>query len=1085
MPNPPRPLESNPNIRLAVGARVPNDAIGIAYYEIPALTSQTAVQLTDYSYRIDGNVEEENYGLKLYWADVLGSDRGKLTSPEGSTFLRPDILVTKIFHPDTDEPMFFRYTARRYLYDPGAQVDSHGWYRTQKVRVLRGEIPVTDGWLAKIRPTTKPGVYLLDIYFTGVPEPGLKVNYMGCNADGSLRREQRETINPAPIYQMTDKSEVDQADEDAEIYAVELSDDGLSFVVYVPTPKNEQTIPRGERIIRWRYTLQGKTTPWISAGIDSVIDESELLHGYYARLNDEYVRILSYDVLSEFGWTKSQFQNAVLTVEEWNGSSWDVLGSDLIVEAKTVNAITGEASSSRAKAGRLYPPGTAWGTPLPDGITMGDPISPEDLNPDTVLLYVRKNPPIMLDPNPNQNTIRVKETVCKLKIRTEGEMIDPPPLVITHNAASKDEGARITASGNADYINKGALDDIIDGIDSTVYDSEVSSTTRHRQILFFTFTDGQQPSRAPVTYEITFDQTRPIDRVEVELGQEGILEEVALVSSTGSVTTVMTESNASNYMQAVKRPGGLVGRLYSRKLDPPVSAAKMRFRVRPEIKLVQRSVTYVVLKLLFVKIKIKTGEKKTYRGALEVNSAGAYWTEVQTFDAGRWGKEATYSISSGHGNVPIKEIIKRCGLEPPEDAELDTTEITITPISQPPGASLGISTRTRWEPFTYWQKVPLSQIEDKYLFAPSSDYEMIVETAGRWATMLGSSDRIYPKLPYPASSRRPWFPRVHAGHISQVKASDGTLVDYAVPEFSLQPFDPVAGFPYRQVEGEVPEYIDSHHVRLSRTPLHVTYEQGTGAPTNITLKRGNQVLTIRDWNMFTGEIEVEEALSFDDDLEATYLYAESDLVYTGYYDEETGRFYRLDLNPSPGHFYDDPNGESNLPTSTLADKSVYLYILPIISNAQAEALRPLLLASGRTPEEILSAEYRQNDYRHLVRHWIAPRDASLIQVEEAIRAKYPGAQILGRYEVKYPYDPSRVQLIDTRRRGGGVVPFPGADRESLWDLSSMDGKPYPGQGVIVLEVPETVSESQRAALRDELLKFVAFGVYPVIRPRES
>lgn len=1082
MPNPPRPLESNPNIRLAVGARVPNDAVGIAYYEVPALTSQTAVQLTDYSYRIAENVEEENHGLKIYWADVTGDDRGKLTSPEGSTFLRPDILVTKIFHPDTDEPMFFRYTTRRYLYDPGAQPDQDGWYRTQKVRLLDGETPVNEGWLAKIKPTATAGVFELQIYFVGVPTSGLRVNYMGCNAAGNLRREQRETVNPVPIYQVDDKEAVDQADEDAEIYAIEPSDDGLTYTVYVPTPGGS-TVLRGQRRIRWRYTLGSETTPWISAGLDPVIDQSELF-GFYTRLDDEYVRVLSWDVLSEFGWTLSQYNSATLEVQEWNGSAWGSLGADIVVEARVTSATSGQASAQRAKAGRLYPPGGEWGIPLPGDVVMDDPIDPIELSPDTVFLCARMVPSIQLDPNPNVNTLRVKEAVCKVKIRTEGEMVSPPPLQILHNAALLDEGASITASGNQDYINKGQLNDIIDGVDSTVYDSETSGTTAHRQILFFTFTDGQTPSQAPVTYTINFSQARPIERVEVELGQEGILEEVALHNG-GSKTVVITGAQASSYLKTVKRPGGLYTRVYRRALSSPQTADRMSFRVRPEVRLTKTVPIYITINLLLVKIKIKVGEKKTYRGSLEVNSAAAYWTETQEFEPDRWAKEATYSISSGHGAVPILEIIKRCGLEPPEGAEVGTTEVTITPVSQPAVSSLGFSARPQWVPYPYWQKAPLSQLQNRYLFAPSSDYEMIEETAGRWATMLGSSDRIYPKLPYPASSRRPWFPQVHAGHISQARSTSGALVVYAIPEFGLQPFDEEYGFPYRQVEGETPEYIDSHHVRLARTPLYVTYDQGVGTPTNLTLTRGGQTLTVLDWNAFTGELEVQESLSFDDDLEATYYYAESDLVYTGYYDEDTARFYRLDLNPSPGHFYDDPSDGIRRPSSELVGKSVYLYILPVTLDRQAEALRPLLLASGRTPEEIFSAESRENDFQYLVRHWIVPRNTSLAQVEAEIAAKHPDAQIIGRYDVTYPYDPGRVQLIDIRRRGGGLEPFEGADEASLWDLSSMDGKPYPGQGVIVIEVPEGTTEEQQAALREELLKFVALGVYPVITARES
>ena len=92
-------------------------------------------------------------------------------------------------------------------------------------------------------------------------------------------------------------------------------------------------------------------------------------------------------------------------------------------------------------------------------------------------------------------------------------------------------------------------------------------------------------------------------------------------------------------------------------------------------------------------------------------------------------------------------------------------------------------------------------------------------------------------------------------------------------------------------------------------------------------------------------------------------------------------------------------------------------------------------------------------------------------------------------------DTDDVEIVDTRTRGGGLnkegikhledVDDLQPEAQFFWDRSYFDGKAIPGNGVIVVDVPKRVLESNGGVLtedevRSKIQKHMALGVYAII-----
>lgn len=342
-----------------------------------------------------------------------------------------------------------------------------------------------------------------------------------------------------------------------------------------------------------------------------------------------------------------------------------------------------------------------------------------------------------------------------------------------------------------------------------------------------------------------------------------------------------------------------------------------------------------------------------------------------------------------------------------------------------------------------------------------------IQASPRYSVRLRTRPFIRVSVPH-RTATEPWWPEITNGRIVHTPTVNGSNVRviYEVPEYWQQPFvqDTSLGIGYDDgvlaARGEEAIILGRRTVAAQRRPLHVVVEQGLTSPDFGMPKRdGNgtpclrvyrsgspQDLPIADWHAPSGEITLAQDIDFTDDIRVDYLYRPQGFVYKGYRADAT-TFYRLDLNPLPGHTYHDPS-VGNVPqeSSALLRKAVYLYLLPT-----------------RIGDTSYPPPY--------VRHWIASRDRPEQDVINDIKASVTDSNqrayilLLAVILVRMPYAPWHVRLIDTRRRGGGLLSsldasklsasarYQDAEIDQFWDIGRWDGPPYPDHGVFVLRVP--------------------------------
>lgn len=226
-------------------------------------------------------------------------------------------------------------------------------------------------------------------------------------------------------------------------------------------------------------------------------------------------------------------------------------------------------------------------------------------------------------------------------------------------------------------------------------------------------------------------------------------------------------------------------------------------------------------------------------------------------------------------------------------------------------------------------------------------------------------------------------------------------------------------------------------------------------------------LTYSDVNKNTGEIFLEERISFKDNIYVTYLTKEDTYEYKGYYNEEHNKFIQLDLNPTSGHQFSYINNEKieTLEGRELLDKEIYIYLLP----------------------------YRSVYYKKVVTNPISVRH--VFHKEEWMRVKeaHPEAVLLAQIQVRENTNKENIVMMDARRLGGGLKETI-TDKEvkerigytsAFWDIGNFDGLAYYKNGVLVVEVPEKVLRSKGGSFTEDeirgiLNKYMAYGVHPII-----
>lgn len=360
-------------------------------------------------------------------------------------------------------------------------------------------------------------------------------------------------------------------------------------------------------------------------------------------------------------------------------------------------------------------------------------------------------------------------------------------------------------------------------------------------------------------------------------------------------------------------------------------------------------------------------------------------------------------------------------------------------------------------------------VPTRHLVVDTWAYQVAVSP--RYAVRLRAQPHIKARMPFQTPDE-PWWPQVTNGRlvVHRVEGGHKYQIVYELPEFWGQPFvtDTALGIEaddaLLRVRGEPALIHGRRRLMTRRYPLHVVVDtdpasSNFGKPRNLTVRRGQETIPVADWHAPTGEIILEWDVDFTDELTVDYDYVATTVTYKGFYDGT--RYYALDLNPLPGHTYDDQDGFSHATRELLGIggdgkvKAVYLYALPA---SVTDIAGP---SSSITNGSVL-------------RHWVAPLEQPEDDVFAQIQARHStqgGSYILliAKFVVRMPYSPRHIQLIDTRRRGGGLrddldpkslqSAYPTAELDQFTDIARWDGPPHPEHGVFVVRLPAPLAQA--------------------------
>lgn len=233
----------------------------------------------------------------------------------------------------------------------------------------------------------------------------------------------------------------------------------------------------------------------------------------------------------------------------------------------------------------------------------------------------------------------------------------------------------------------------------------------------------------------------------------------------------------------------------------------------------------------------------------------------------------------------------------------------------------------------------------------------------------------------------------------------------------------------------------------------------------------DEELDYKDVSTITGEIILNKEISFKDEIYVSYLYKENFYEYKGYYDDKNQVFMSLDLNPTAGHTYVQPeiiDGEVRYtvqPTEKLLGKEIYVYILPSTS---------IYNTNMRTEKNCIRHAFSEEEWH---------------KVKQAT----PEALMLARIQIRENTIIENTIVVDARSRGGGLkesikeetIETKMGYTSNFWDIGSFNGMPYYRNGVDVIKIPSKVLKINGGRfteddINDIVYKYIAYGNMPII-----
>lgn len=326
---------------------------------------------------------------------------------------------------------------------------------------------------------------------------------------------------------------------------------------------------------------------------------------------------------------------------------------------------------------------------------------------------------------------------------------------------------------------------------------------------------------------------------------------------------------------------------------------------------------------------------------------------------------------------------------------------------------------------------------------------------------------------------------------------------YSIPEFRFEDF---SGDEKRigTMSNGVADKIDSHTVKTEIPNLHIktktldldkrhgfvktdfditdgSYE--ITVPENVKLYDDDGTeYTVINWNKEDGILKTLEYIS-DDILNIDYEFLANQYIYQGYFDEN-GDFIHLDLNPRKGHTYIEKDiftGDLiERPSSNLYDETIYIYIIPenVLGNDDR------VVADSRSQFTLfhtIGEELVVNKNRPLPPYIRSHIQNGHFSLDEVL--------LLAKIYINPISNPELIDMTDTRTRGGGIKEeFVEEMREinpmvdGYFDIGQFDGKIYPNNGVVVVDIPEEVLDDlSKEEVEEKINKHFPLGGLPIIR----
>lgn len=341
-----------------------------------------------------------------------------------------------------------------------------------------------------------------------------------------------------------------------------------------------------------------------------------------------------------------------------------------------------------------------------------------------------------------------------------------------------------------------------------------------------------------------------------------------------------------------------------------------------------------------------------------------------------------------------------------------------------------------------------------------------------FSVLCRNINKIVISAPDESNPLRGWYPKIKYSYFNKVyeRMDNTTQLIYSIPEFHNQIYG-AYGTPYKDVIDEIPQYVGDNTVKVSHYPLYIKMNSNN-YPENIkaytVLSDGSQkILNVDSFNFKYGYITFQEKISDNDNVFINYTYEEQYYHYKGYYgnqDEKT-KMINMNINPSMYSTYTDTENELKeyQQTYNLFNKTIYFFLRP---------MREINTATG----EIIK------DNKFTLYHKLNNQEA-----------EGPFDLLVGRIFVRHHASQKSTVLLDTRRRGGGVIEAMSdeirrelePDSDYYLDIGTLDGKPYQENSVIVIRLDKRLlkingGKFSEEEIRNAIYKWSAMGMYPII-----